>query len=382
MKLKDFKSVKSRREFLEKNLALSLKNIGSFSLDEKNASTFHCENMIGATQIPIGVAGPLALNVAEGFIAQSYFIPLATTEAALVASVNRGCKAITESGGASVAVETVGATRGPVFKTSGIKESLQLKNWLDIHFQDLDNIARKTSSHLKLLKLGTSIAGKYVYLRFSFDTGEAMGMNMVTIATYALSQFIEEKTNIKTISLAGNFDIDKKPAWLNFISGRGKRVWAEATIDKSVLHSVLKTSAEAIYNVWLGKCLLGSFMAGSMGFNAQYANIIAALFIATGQDPAHVVEGSLGLTTTEIIDKNLYISVYLPDLMVGSLGGGTGLATQKEALSILNINGKVGDSEKLAQVCAGVVLAGELSLLASLAQGTLAEAHQRLARGT
>jgi len=154
-------------------------------------------------------------------------------------------------------------------------------------------------------------------------------------------------------------------------------------IDKKVLRQVLKTSAKGFYDVWLAKCMTGSALAGSMGFNAQFANIIAAIFLATGQDPAHVVEGSLGITSTEIIGENLYVSIYLPDLMVGTVGGGTGLATQKEALSILGIKGgRNGKSaERLAEIIAGSVLAGEISLLASLSEGSLVKAHNKLGRG-
>jgi len=198
--------------------------------------------------------------------------------------------------------------------------------------------------------------------------------------------------------------VDKKPSWLNRIEGRGIKAWAEATIPAGVLKDTLKTAARAMYDVWIAKCMIGSAMAGSMGFNAHFANIIAALFAATGQDLGHVGECCVGITTMEIIpptsfrppsrnpvfkrwipgqardDNNgedLYVSVYLPDLMVGTVGGGTGLATQKEALGIIGAK----TSQEFAEVAAGAVLAGEISLLASLSEGTLARAHQKLARG-
>ncbi|MBI2611613.1 hydroxymethylglutaryl-CoA reductase [Candidatus Gottesmanbacteria bacterium] len=379
MNLKNYNSPKERRLALEKELKMSLPHIGHYSLDDNKASTRHCENMIGATQIPLGVAGPLLLQPTTYKLKpKNYFIPLATTEGALVASVNRGCKAITESGGAEVIEEYVGATRGPVFKTSGIKESYQFKNWLDNNFGSLAKVAHSTSSHLTLKKIGTRMVGNYAYVRFYFDTGEAMGMNMVTIATTAIVKLIEQKSQVRCISIAGNFDIDKKPAWLNFIEGKGRRVWAQSIIKKEVIEKVLKTQAQKIHEVWLAKNMLGSIMSGSLGFNAHFANIIAALFLATGQDIAHTVEGSIGITTTEVIERdNLYISIYVPDLMVGTIGGGTGLATQKEALSILKIDG----SSEFAKVVGAAVLAGELSLLSSLAEGSLARAHQKLGRG-
>jgi len=342
-----------------------------------------CENLIGATIIPLGVAGPLQVKSSTPIESgsklkvQSYKIPLATTEGALVASVNRGCKAINLSGGAITAVEPVGATRGPVFETAGIKESLKLKKWLDLNFQLLKKSAEKTSSHLKLLKLETGTTGSYVYVRFYFDTGEAMGMNMVTIATEAIIHIIRSRANVRYLSVSGNFCADKKPSWLNFISGRGKRVWAEATLKKDIIEKVLKTQPQKIFDLWLSKCMLGSLMSGSMGFNAHFANVVAAFFAATGQDLAHVVEGSIGITSMKLFkNKNLYVAVYLPDIMIGLVGGGTKLKIKKEALSIIGAK----SSEELAQVLAGAVLAGEISLLASLSEGSLARAHERLGR--
>lgn len=367
MNLRNFTSAADRRRALEKELRVDLKNTGAFTLDESIASTRNCENMVGAAQIPIGIAGPV----------NGKYIPLATTEGALVASVNRGCKAITESGGASVLVVRVGATRGPVFKVKNMAENTKLYEFITSHVQKFNQIAKTTSGHISLLNVEATSVGLNQFVRFTFDTQDAMGLNMVTIATQAIVAFIEKEMGATCLSLAGNYDVDKKPSWMNFIRGRGFEAWAEVTIPQEVLSGILKTTAKKIYDVWLAKCMIGSAMSGSMGFNAQYANIIAAIFIATGQDPAHIGEGSLGVTTAEVTGKDLYVSAYLPDLMVGTVGGGTGLATQKEALSILGVK----NSAEFAEIVAAAVLAGELSLLASLAEGTLAKAHERLGRG-
>ncbi|HEX8931760.1 MAG TPA: 3-hydroxy-3-methylglutaryl-CoA reductase, partial [Patescibacteria group bacterium] len=243
----------------------------------------------------------------------------------------------------------------------------------------LKKTAESTSKHLRLTKIMVRSLANYVFVRFSFDTQDAMGMNMVTIATQKMTQLIEEETGIECLSVAGNFDIDKKPAWLNFIENKGIKAWAEIVIPEKVVQDSLKTTPEKIFDVWLSKCMIGSAMSGALGFNAHFANIIAALFIATGQDPAHVVEGSMGITTAKVLKNgDLYFSIYLPALMLGTVGGGTNLATQKEALTILGIeNNKV---EKLAEIVAGTVLAGELSLIASLSEGSLAKAHQELGR--
>jgi len=336
----------------------------------------HCENLIGATIIPLGVAGPLHVKSAKLKV-QSYKIPLATTEGALVASVNRGCKAIRLSGGAVGKVELVGVTRGPVFETTGIKKSFWFKNWLADNFQHLKKVAEKTSSYLKLLKHDVKLTGHLVYVRFYFDTGEAMGMNMVTLATEALNSYIEKKTGVKALALTGNFCVDKKPSWLNFISGRGKEVWSEVVLKEQVIKKVLKTSPQKLFDVWLSKCLVGSAISGSMGFNSHFANVIAAFFAATGQDLAHVAESSLGLTNMKLLTNNdLYVSVYLPDVMLGFIGGGMKLKIKKEALALTGAQ----NAQELAMVLGGAVLAGEISLLASLAEGSLAKAHARLGR--
>lgn len=382
MNLRNFISVESRRKALEKETTVPLPHIGSFSLDEAVASTKHCENMIGAAQVPMGVAGPLEVKH-QAANAKSYYIPLATTEGALVASVSRGCKAISESGGAIVDSHAVGATRGPVFTVKDVTQSSALYAFLKSHKSELEAIAAETSHHLTLKKVATRGVGRYRYVRFVFDTQDAMGMNMVTIASDKLARYIEKETGVRCVAVAGNFDIDKKPAWLNFIENRGTKVWAEVILSEKVLKEVLKTTARQVYEVWLSKCMIGSAMSGAMGFNAQYANVIAAMFLATGQDLGHVGEASMGITTCEVDGNDLYMSVYLPDLMVGTVGGGTSLGTQKEALALLGVAG--GDNGKhakqFAEIVGAAVLAGEISLLSSLAQGTLAASHQKLARG-
>jgi hydroxymethylglutaryl-CoA reductase (NADPH) len=237
-------------------------------------------------------------------------------------------------------------------------------------------VAASTSRHLKLLDFKPQLLGKNVWLRFRFDTGEAMGMNMVTLATQAIAALIKQKLNIDCVALSGNFCVDKKPSLINFVEGRGKKVWAEAVIKRQVVKDVLKTIPEAIIAVVHQKQWLGSIMSGSIGANAHFANITAAIFLSTGQDLAHVVEASVGVTTAELENKDLYFSVYLPDLMVGTVGGGTRLESQQQALKMLGNP----DSMELAQIIGGAVLAGELSLTAALATSDLAQAHQKLGR--
>jgi len=377
MNIRKFASASDRRQALEKELRVDLKNIGLFTLNEAVACKRNCENMIGATQTPLGVAGPLKIQ------SNNYYIPLATTEGALVASVSRGCKAITESGGAIVDSYKAGVTRGPVFRVKNLSESKRFCSFLEEHIEELKKVAKDTSGHLQLEKISSIGVGHYHYVRLNFDTQDAMGMNMVTIATDAIASYIQTKTGISCLAISGNYCVDKKPAWQNVIQNRGSVVWAEVTLTKHILSNVLKTTAQKVYDVWLAKCMIGSAMAGSMAFNAQFANIVAAIFLATGQDIAHVIEGGLGVTTAAIVGDDLYMSVYLPDLMIGTVGGGTGLATQQEALSLLGVAGgdKGKNAQKFAEIIGCAVLAGEISLLSSLAEGSLASTHARLGRG-
>jgi len=373
MKLSAFKNNSVRRKFLEKEAHISLENIGAVFVDDEDE--VHCENLVGGISVPLGVAGPV--KIAGEYTGGEYYIPLATTEGALVASVNRGCKAIRESGGARVFSYSVGVTRGPVFDVGSIAGNRKLFRWLKKNEDQIEKVTQATSKHLMYKKMMIKSTGSYVFIRFYFDTDDAMGMNMATIATEAAVKLIEKETGFTCLSVAGNFDADKKPSWLNFIDNRGKKVWAEVIIPKNVLQKVLKVTAQELFDVWLAKCMIGSAMSGSLGFNAHFSNIVAALYIATGQDPAHVVEGSMGITTTKVLPNgDLYASVYLPAVLVGTVGGGTHLKTQKEAVSILGIK----NSLELAEVLGGAVLAGEISLLASQAEGSLGKVHKKLGR--
>ncbi len=383
--MRDFTTSGKRREALEKTLKIKLSHIGKFSFDEKIAGSRNCENMIGAAQIPLGVAGPLKLRAESGELrVGNYYLPLATTEGALVASISRGCKAITESGGAHVYSYNVGTSRGPVFYTGGLENEKKLFAWVKKNEDKMKKAAAKTSKHIALKKVSIRGVGQYAFVRFSYDTQDAMGMNMVTIATEEIAKLVEKETGIACLSIAGNFDIDKKAAWVNFINARGHKAWAEVVIPKKVLKNVLKTNSQKLFDVWLAKCMIGSAMSGSMGFNAHFANVVAALFLATGQDAAHVVEGSMGITTAKVLKNgDLYVSVYLPSLLIGTVGGGTALATQKECLEMLGVAGGASgkNAQKFAEIIAGAVLAGEVSLLASLSVGSLGKSHQELARG-
>ncbi len=377
------KAVAVRRAFIEQETGASLNTLGSYTINIDRVVARNCENMIGAVQVPVGVAGPLAVR---GEHAQGeYYLPLATTEGALVASVNRGCSAITKAGGADVRIIRDRMTRAPVFATDSIVHALETVRWVEAHKEALKAAGEETTSHGKMLDIEPYVAGTSVFLRISFDTKDAMGMNMVTIASERIAMEVEHATGARVLALSGNMCTDKKPSAINEITGRGRSAVAGVYLSAEFISKVLKTDAATLALVNTRKNLVGSARAGSLGFNAHAANIIAALFIACGQDPAHVVEGSLAMTTVDQAGDGAYVSVTLPALPVGTVGGGTGIGTQAESLSMLGVLGggdpAGGNARKFAEIIAAGVLAGELSLLGALGAGHLARAHARLGRG-
>jgi hydroxymethylglutaryl-CoA reductase (NADPH) len=376
-------AVAVRRAFIEQETGTPLSAIGSFTIDIERVVKRNCENMIGAVQVPVGVAGPLAVR--GEYAAGEYWLPLATTEGALIASVNRGCRAVTAAGGAEVRIFRDGMTRAPVFATRSAAHARDVVRWVETNTERLRIAAEATTSHGKMLNIVPFVAGTSVYLRIEFDTKDAMGMNMVTIASEKIAEVIEEATGAHLVALSGNLCTDKKPAAVNGILGRGKTVVAGVFLADDLIAEVFKTTTATLAEVNYRKNLVGSARAGSLGFNAHAANIIAAMFIACGQDPAHVVEGSSTMTTVDPVEGGCYVSVTIPALQVGTVGGGTGVDTQAECLSLLGVAGG-GDppgthARAFAEIVAAGVLAGELNLLGALAAGHLARAHKSLGRG-
>ena len=376
-------AIRARREFIEKETGTTLEKLGIFSIDIERVVKRNCENMIGTVQVPVGVAGPLLV---QGEYAQgSYYLPLATTEGALVASVNRGCSAITRAGGAQVCILHDGMTRAPVFAAENVVHAKQVADWVAAHHDELRAAAESTTSHGKMTGVVTYIAGTSVFVRLEYDTKDAMGMNMVTIASAKVAEIIAQGTGARLIALSGNMCTDKKPAAINGIMGRGRSVVAGVALSHDLISQILKTDAKNLFEVNYRKNLVGSARAGSMGFNAHAANVVAAMFIACGQDAAHAIDGSTCITTVDLTDSGVYIAVTLPSLPVGTVGGGTGLETQQECLQILGVAGGGNppgtNAKKLGEIIGAGVLAGEISLLGAIAAQHLARAHQQLGRG-
>ncbi len=368
--------IDERRRAVEKATGTDLGHIGTMGF-EPEAAEKNIENMIGVVQVPLGFVGPLRIN-GDAAVGE-FIVPLATTEGALLASVNRGCSVITASGGATSVVVKDEMVRAPVFRVRDTRHAVQAGEWVQGNFAFLKAAAETTTRHGKLLSAQPFVVGRSFFVRLSYSTGDAMGMNMATIASEAVAKVVERETGAVMISVSGNLCVDKKPAAINAILGRGKIVLADVTIPRQVLEDKMHASPEAVAETCYRKCGMGSSLAASLGSNAHAANMLAALYIATGQDPAQVVEGSMVTTTCEVVDGDLYISVRLPCVEVGTVGGGTRLPCQAEALGMIGCVGE-GKAVRLAEIVGAVVLAGELSTLSAQSAGHLGSAHCKLGR--
>ncbi len=375
-------AIELRRAAVSELTGTKFSHITNYSFDVEKATKRNIENMIGAVSVPLGVAGPLLIRgeYADG----DFYVPLATTEGALVASVHRGCSVITACCGANARIFDDKMTRAPVFRATDVTGAHRLVEWVKENFMRLKEKAEGTTHFGKLLSIEPYVAGRNVYLRFAYDTKDAMGMNMVTIATDAAVDLVQAENDAELVAISGNMCTDKKPAAINAVTGRGKTVSADVVLTKEIIREKLKTTPDKMAEVNYRKNLVGSARAGSLGFNAHAANIVAAIFIACGQDPAHVVEASNAMTLMELTDDGLYCSVTLPSLALGTVGGGTVIDAQHECLSMLGVAG-AGDppgsnSKKFAEIVAAAVLAGEISLIGALAARHLAKAHAELGR--
>jgi hydroxymethylglutaryl-CoA reductase (NADPH) len=381
------RGVKIRRQVIANRLGYKTSNeiIGNLSYrqyDYSKVLNACCENVLGFVEIPVGYAGPLTLD------SKKYFVPMATTEGALVASTNRGCKALSYYGVRSV-VEDVGMTRAPCVKFPDVVSAAQAKRWMETaeNFEIIKTAFDSTSRFARLQELLIAMDGPQLYVRFRAFTGDAMGMNMVSKGAENALRIVQHAfPEMQIISLSGNFCSDKKPAAINWIKGRGKRVVCEARISEEVLRSLLKTDAKTLVQCNKLKNMAGSAMAGSIGGNnAHAANMVTAIFIATGQDPAQNITSSNCSTNMELHGENpndLYITCTMPSLEVGTVGGGTVLPGQSACLDVLGVRGAhqthpAENSKQLARIICATVMAGEISLMAALVNSDLVKSHMK-----
>lgn len=339
----------------------------------------HIENFIGTVKVPVGLAGPLRIN---GLFARGdYYIPLATTEAALVASYSRGAQLLSAAGGCAALLVNEGVSRAPGFAFRDLTECGRFVSWALAHMEAFRRVAEGTTRHGRLRDLRVTIEGNHVYLHFEYLTGDAAGQNMVTIATEAVCAYIAARSPVQPqyAFLEANCSGDKKASAQAFGSVRGKKVTAEATLPAALVGRWLHTTPARMADYWrMGA--MGGILSGTIGAQGHFANGLAALYIACGQDAACVAESAVGVTRFETTPAgDLYATVTLPDLIVGTVGGGTSLPSQRACLDILGLAGP-GNAQALAEVAAALCLAGELSLVGALCAGDFARAHRRLAR--
>ncbi len=368
-------ALKARVAFLEKWSMHPIEHLTSSRIDPE-LTRGNIESIIGFAQVPVGVIGPLKINGEHA--SGDFYVPLSTTEGALVSSYNRGARAISLSGGVNVVIASDGIQRAPYFVLEDVFKAKEFTKWVKNNFQRIREVAESTTSHGKLVRFNSYIQGRIVYLRLHFYTGDAMGMNMITKASYEVCKYIQENFPIVSYAIESNMAVDKKPAHINTVLGRGKSVTAEVLFKEKVIAKLLRTTAHDIdtaYRRWV----TGGQLAGILGSNGHVANGIAALFLACGQDMANISESCIGYIYTETIGKDLYVSLQLPSLVVGTIGGGVSLPTQKECLQILGCHG-TGKVLKFAEVIAATVMAGEISLAASIVAGDFVTAHEKLGR--
>ncbi len=367
-----------RREFIKQKTGVELKHCANYSFDPKILKG-NMENFIGVAQIPIGIAGPLKINgqYAKG----EFYVPLATTEGTLVASYNRGMRLCNQCGGVTTAVIDEAMQRAPVFSFAGVIDAQKFGRWLAENFSEIKSRAEATDPFCKLKNIEQLAVGKMIYTRFNYLTGDAAGQNMTGKATFAACEWIKKVyPDIKNYILSGNTDTDKKHSFMNSISPRGKRVIAEMTIPAGALAQMSGISASSELFRMRNIANTGAFIAGAVNNGQHSANGITAMFIACGMDVANVAESSAAVSYGDLMpDGSYYASITIPSLVVGTFGGGTGLATQTECRKILGCDGK-DTAKKLAEIIAATALCGEISLASAILAKDWVSSHDKYGR--
>jgi hydroxymethylglutaryl-CoA reductase (NADPH) len=369
--------IRKRQRFVERLTEAKLDHVTKYSFDPHLAQG-NCEHFIGVAQIPLGLAGPLQVN---GEHAQGDFlIPLATSEGTMVASYNRGMKLLNLCGGVQCTVVGDAMQRAPVFVFANARAGREFVKWVETNIAKIREEAEATSRVAKLLYIDPYLANKFAYLRFNFSTGDAAGQNMVGRATFAACSWIlDHYAGIEHFYLESNFATDKKNSQINVMRTRGKRVTAEAVIKREMLiqHTRVEPESLTYHN---GVANVGALLSGANNNGLHSANGITAMFIATGQDVANVAESSAGIIYSELTpERDLYLSITIPSLIVATYGGGTGLATQRECLEMLGCYGQ-GKVNKFAEIVAGTVLAGEISLACAISSAEWVSSHEQYGR--
>jgi len=364
-------------------LDTQIKLLPRISQDLAATSNIKIENCVGFTSVPVGLAGPLTLN-GTSQTRRTLYAPLATVEPTVVAACSRGCKIFSACGGISTSALEEGVPRAPVFTFSTVPQALAFYRSVPSLLGKFKTESEKTSRHAKLISVTPRIIGSSVHVKFTYTCGDAAGQNMVTLGTHAACMALmadDRPDGMLDFQLDGNMSSDKKLSWGSVHEPRGVSVLAWGTISSAVSEKMLGCSTKKLKAV-LSRIEAGGVRNGNMGQCLNPSNIVAAMFIACGQDVGSVLESGFSHLTGEYNEEKeeLTLSLFFPSLLVGSVGGGTGYATQKEALELIGCHGE-GKKWALAETIAAFSLALELSTLSALATDTFAASHKDLARG-
>jgi hydroxymethylglutaryl-CoA reductase (NADPH) len=366
-----------RAAFVAEMTGTALDSVSSYTIDPA-VTRGNIENFAGTVQVPLGIAGPLTMvgEHAKG----DFYIPMATTEGTLLASYSRGMRVISECGGAKTTVVKHSMQRAPVFLFDNALEAREFGKWLNENLDSIRGVVKTSSRTGRLTEIEQYIVGNMMYTRFCYTTGDAAGQNMTGKATLFACEWIRANHPLKPrYILSGNIDTDKKHSMINMIQTRGKRVIAEFVLKRDVAKELLRIETEWLYR-YRQIASVGTMQAGSAYSGAHSANGIAAMFIATGQDAANVAESHAGLNYGELLDNgDFYWSVTLPSLICATYGGGTALPTQRECLEMMDCFGS-GKSDKLAEIIAAVVLAGDVSLSSAILAHEWVSSHEKMGR--
>ena len=366
-----------RAAFVAAMTGTALDTVSSYTIDPA-VTHGNIENFTGTAQVPLGIAGPLKVvgEHAQG----DFYVPLATTEGTLVASYSRGMRVISECGGVKTTVVKHSMQRAPVFLFNDAVEAREFGRWLDEHLDSIRGVVKTSSKIARLTEIEQYIVANMMYTRFCYTTGDAAGQNMTGKATLFACEWIRANHPLKPrYLLSGNIDTDKKHSMMNMIRTRGKRVVAEFILKRNVAKELLRVDTEWLYR-FRQIASVGTMQAGGAYSGPHSANGITAMFIATGQDVANVAESHAGLNYAELLDNgDFYWAVTLPSVICATHGGGTGLPTQRECLEMMDCYG-TGKADKLAEIIAGVVLAGDVSLSCAILAHEWVSSHERMGR--
>lgn len=372
---------RQRLDWLRASSGSPLADLDRSSLDARQLAG-NIENFVGAVELPVGLAGPMLFGGerVRGYVTA----PLATTEGTLVASTSRGAAAVSRSGGMQTHVVSQRMVRAPVYAFDDLHSGTRFVRWVGDHLEDLRREVATVSRHARLVEIEPLQVGNLVYLRFLYETGDAAGQNMTTAGTWQAAQWINRavecvpELRVRYFAIEGNASGDKKASFVNYLGGRGTRVTAECFLSREAVRDVLKTTPEALeYGHHLG--VAGGVQIGMVGHSINAANVIAAMFTATGQDIGCVHESGSAISFVEATRTGIYASMVLPSLVVGTVGGGTALPAQQQFLEVLGCRDE-GGAGRLAEIVCGFALALDISTGAAVVGGQFADAHERLGR--